>query len=138
MAKLLDLVESHPDVIVSIRAADLLAANEELIKRTRQELEQLITDANTETYPSAKKVAEMLDVDKSTLWRWAKVGYLVPINVGGKRRYRMSDVKRILEGDKDAEPKQTNESFLCLARATLAINGCHCAILYTAQPCRQV
>ena len=49
MAKLLDLVESHPDVIVSIRAADLLAANEELIRRTRQELEQLITDANTET-----------------------------------------------------------------------------------------
>ena len=36
----------------------------------------------------------------ATLWRWAKVGYLVPINVGGKRRYRMSDVKRILEGDK--------------------------------------
>ena len=59
MAKLLDLVESHPDVIVSIRAADLLAANEELIRRTRQELEQLITDANTETYPSAKKVAEV-------------------------------------------------------------------------------
>ena len=98
MAKLLELVESHPDVIISIRAADLLAANEELIKRTRQELEQLNTDANTETYPSAKKVAELLDVDKSTLWRWAKVGYLVPINVGGKRRYRMSDVKRILEG----------------------------------------
>ena len=96
MNKLLDLVESLPDVIVSIRAADLLAANEELIRRTRQELEQLITDANTETYPSAKKVAEMLDVDKSTLWRWAKVGNLVPINVGGKRRYRMSDVKRIL------------------------------------------
>jgi len=45
-------------------------------------------------------VAEMLDVDKSTLWRWAKIGYLVPINVGGKRRYRMSDVNRILNGDK--------------------------------------
>ena len=105
MTKLLDPVESHPDVIVSIRAADLLAANEELIRRTRQELEQLITDANTETYPSAKKVAEMLDVDKSTLWRWAKIGYLVPINVGGKRRYRMSDVKRILEGKSNAERK---------------------------------
>lgn len=135
MEKLLELVESHPDVIISIRAADLLAANEELIKRTRQELEQLITDANTETYPSAKKVAELLDVDKSTLWRWAKVGYLVPINVGGKRRYRMSDVKRILEGDKG---KQTNEGLLCLARAALAINGCHCTILYTAKSRWQV
>ena len=100
MAKLLELVESHPDVIISIRAADLLAANEELIRRTRQELEQLITDAHTETYPSAKRVSELLDVDKSTLWRWAKIGYLVPINVGGKRRYRMSDVNRILNGDK--------------------------------------
>ena len=100
MTKLLDLVESHPDVIVSIRVADLMQANEELIRRTKQELEQLITDANTKTYPSAKKVAEMLDVDKSTLWRWAKIGYLVPINVGGKRRYRMSDVNRILNGDK--------------------------------------
>ena len=83
MTKLLDLMESHPDVIVSIRVADLMQANEELIWRTKQELEQLITDANTETYPSAMKVAEMLDVDKSTLWRWAKIGYLVPINVGG-------------------------------------------------------
>ena len=100
MTKLLDLMESHPDVIVSIRVADLMQANEELIRRTKQELEQLITDTNTETYPSAKKVAEMLDVDKSTLWRWAKIGYLVPINVGGKRRYRMSDVNRILNGDK--------------------------------------
>jgi hypothetical protein len=54
MAKLLDLVESHPDVIVSIRAADLLTANEELIRRTRQELEQLITDANTELLETIK------------------------------------------------------------------------------------
>ena len=42
---------------------------------------------------------EMLDVSQSTLWRWQKAGYLVPLNVGGKRRYRMSDVRRILEGD---------------------------------------
>ena len=38
MTKLLDLVESHPDVIVSIRVADLMQANEELIRRTKQEL----------------------------------------------------------------------------------------------------
>lgn len=53
-------------------------------------------DASTETYPSAKRVSEILEVDRSTLWRWAKCGYLVPIEVGGKRRYKMSDVKRIL------------------------------------------
>jgi biotin operon repressor len=34
-----------------------------------KQLEQLITDANTEKYLSAAKVAEMLSVDESTLWR---------------------------------------------------------------------
>jgi predicted site-specific integrase-resolvase len=40
-----------------------------------------------------------LGISETTLWRWNKIGYLVPINIGGKRRYKMSDVRRILEGD---------------------------------------
>ena len=97
MSKLLELTEEHRNITVSISLADLIECNEELIRRTKIELEQQITDAASETYPSIKKVAEILDVDKSTLWRWAKSGYLVPIEIGGKRRYRMSDVNRILE-----------------------------------------
>jgi predicted site-specific integrase-resolvase len=61
-------------------------------------LEQQITDANTEAYPSSDQVAKILDVDKSTLRRWRKQGYLIPIKVGGKRRYRMSDVKKDFGG----------------------------------------
>ena len=76
MAKLLDLVESHPDVIVSIRAADLLAANEELIRRTRQELEQLITDANTETYRVPR--------------RWRRCSMLINRHSGAGRRLGIS------------------------------------------------
>ena len=83
---------------ISIRLADLIEANTRLIADAKQELEQSITDANTETYPSRDKVKEMLGVGDTTLWRWQKDGYLVPINVGGKRRYRMSDINRILEG----------------------------------------
>ena len=63
---------------------------------TKEQLEQLITDQTAETYPSRQKVAEILDVDLSTLHRWAKRGLLVPIEIGGKRRYRMSDVRRML------------------------------------------
>jgi predicted site-specific integrase-resolvase len=37
-------------------------------------------------------------VDLSTLHRWHKSSYLTHIEIGGKRRYRMSDVKKILEG----------------------------------------
>lgn len=96
MSKLLELIEENRNIIVAVSLADLIECNEALICRAKAELEQQITDAATETYPSAAKVAEILDVNKTTLWRWMKSGYLVPIEIGGKRRYRMSDVKRLL------------------------------------------
>lgn len=99
-ANLVQAAKECPDLVVSIKLSELVEANTLLIADTKRELEQLITDANTETYPSRDKVMEMLGVCEATLWRWAKNGYLVPLNVGGKRRYRMSDVKRILEGKK--------------------------------------
>lgn len=97
---LIELAEKYPEISVTIRLGDLIEANEMLIKRAKEELEQLITDQNTETYPTREKVMEILDVSAPTLWRWAKSGYLKPLNCGGKRRYRMSDVRRILEGGK--------------------------------------
>lgn len=97
---LVQLAKECPNLQVTITLGELMEANTLLIADTKRELEQLITDANTETYPSREKVMEMLGVCEATLWRWAKSGYLVPLNVGGKRRYRMSDVKRILEGEK--------------------------------------
>lgn len=101
MSKLLELAEERRNIIISISLSDLIECNEELIRRTKIELEQQITDAASETYPSIKKVAEILDVNKTTLWRWAKSGYLVPLEIGGKRRYRMSDVNRILKNKQD-------------------------------------
>ena len=98
MNNVIELAKQCPDVTISLKAGELLEMVNYCVSTTRKELEQQITDANTETYPSVEQVAKILDVDKSTLWRWRKQGYLIPIEVGGKRRYRMSDVKRILEG----------------------------------------
>lgn len=96
MSKLLELAEENRNIIVSISLGDLIECNEELIRRAKAELEQQITDAAAETYPSVTKVAEILDANKTAFWRWTESGNLVPIEIGGKRRYRMSDVKRIL------------------------------------------
>ena len=95
-----DLLSNNSGVNITINAGQLIEAIDYCVLTTRKELEQQIADANTETYPGVAKVAEMLDVDKSTLWRWQKQGYLMPVEIGGKRRYRMSDIKRILEGAK--------------------------------------
>lgn len=95
-ANLIELAKVCPEAIISVKVGDLIKANEALVAKTKEQLEQLITDSATETYPSRQKVAEILDVDLSTLHRWAKRGLLVPIEIGGKRRYRMSDVRRML------------------------------------------
>ena len=93
-----ELAKTTPNLNITITLGELMEAVEHCVNTTRKELEQQITDAHTETYPSRQKVAEILDVNLSTLHRWAKSNYLVPIEIGGKRRYRMSDVKKILEG----------------------------------------
>lgn len=95
---LYDLLQDNSSLNVTINAGQLVEVIDYCVNKTRKDLEQQITDANTETYPSPDQVAKILDVDKSTLWRWKKQGYLIPIEIGGKRRYRMSDVKKILEG----------------------------------------
>jgi hypothetical protein len=97
-SKLSEIQKELPGITISVSLADLEAWGKGIIINAKKELEQQINDAASETYPSAKKVAEILDVDYSTLWRWKNKGYLAPIEIGGKRRYRMSDVKRILEG----------------------------------------
>lgn len=101
-ANLLELAKACPDAIISVKIGDLIEANEALVAKTKEQLEQIITDQAAETYPSREKVAELLDVDKSTLWRWAKRGILVPIEIGGKRRYKMSDVRRMLNNGRTA------------------------------------
>ena len=87
-----ELAKTCPELTINVKLGELIEATEFCINKTRKELEQQIADANTETYPSPDQVAKILDVDKSTLWRWSKQGYLTPIEIGGKRRYKMSDV----------------------------------------------
>lgn len=86
------------NVTVAVSLNDLKDFAEILIVKSKLDLELAVISDKAETYPSPKQVSEILNVDLSTLWRWAKRGYLVPVEIGGKRRYKMSDVKRILNG----------------------------------------
>ena len=97
---LIKLSKECPGLKVEISIGDLIEANMLLIAEVKRELEQTIADEKAETYLSREKVMEILDIASTTLWRWQKLNYLVPIMVGGKRRYRKSDIMKILEGDK--------------------------------------
>ena len=93
-----ELVEKCTNVSITVEAKDLKHFADYLIEQTKKELEETVISDKAETYPTPKQVSEILNVDLTTLWRYGKKGYLVPIEVGGKRRYRMSDVKAILNG----------------------------------------
>ena len=86
------------NVIYQLTSKDLQRFAMTLIDNTKKELEEKILADKMERYISPKDVAEMLGVDPSTLWRWGKRDYLTPCYIGGKKRYRYSDIKRLLEG----------------------------------------
>lgn len=96
---LVQLAKECPNVIISISAKDLMTANEMLVAECARELEQTIADNKNVTYLTSDKVMKMLSITSSTLWRWKKTGYLVPIVVGGQQRYRSTDIQRILESE---------------------------------------
>lgn len=95
---LVGFAKECPGLQVTITLSELIEANRLLIDEVKRELEQEIADSKAETYISRDKAMEILGVSSVTLWRWKKMGYLVPIIVGGKCRYRMSDIRRIMEG----------------------------------------
>ena len=92
------LQESGNNITIAVSLSDLKQFAVEIIESTKRDLEEVVISDKAETYPTPKQVCEILNVDASTLWRWNKRGYLCPAMVGGKRRYKMSEVKAMLNG----------------------------------------
>lgn len=99
-SNLIEVSNKFPDLTVSISLKDLIAANRGLIKEAKEELAQELSDSRQERFLPVERVLEILSVSTTTLWRWQQQGYLVPVSVGGRNRYRLSDINKILEGRK--------------------------------------
>ena len=93
-----ELAQFAPTINLTITAGDLKEFATQLIAETKEQLEQSISDSKAETYLSSEKVMEMMEISKTTLWRWKQRGYLVPVRIGGNDRYRLSDIQKIVEG----------------------------------------
>ena len=89
-----ELLKSNSNVQVVVSIADLKEFALELINENQKELET----KPDEEYLSVDETSSMLQVKRTTLWRWNKTGYLCPIKVGGKPKYKKSDIKLILGG----------------------------------------
>jgi len=93
-----EILKTGVNLTVSISINDLIEFHKQVIEDTRRKLEAVVISDKAESYLTPKQVSEMLGVNLSTLWRYSKRKYLVPIEVAGKRKYKMSDIKAILNG----------------------------------------
>lgn len=100
METIMELIKSGANINITIQKSDLVEFAKFIIQETKAELEAVVIADKAEKYLTRLETCDFLRVDQSTLFRWAKRGYLTPIEVGGKRVYKMSDLKNILNGGK--------------------------------------
>lgn len=89
------LIESEANVQIVVTLSDLKEFALTIVSEAMAAKE---AEKKGERYLTPDVVADMVGVSKNTLWRWEKEKYLIPIKVGRKSRYKLSDVKSILEG----------------------------------------
>lgn len=97
MTNIIELAKHCPDITINIKIGDLMEANKKLIEDVRSSLEKQIREENEEKYLSPDEVCKLLNVSKPTLWRWEKIEYLIPIRVGKKVRYKLSEVENTIK-----------------------------------------
>lgn len=85
-------------VSITIPIQEIKALVDYCVSETLREYEANQTQEVQEAFLSRDEVSHLLNVDKSTLWRWNKEGYLCAVNFGGKVRYRLSDINALVEG----------------------------------------
>ena len=99
MSELILLAEKYPNLNITVSLEDLMKFGEFIFNKAKLEYEK-VEEVIEEVYVTPKVAIEMLNIGKSTLYRWQKQNYLNHVAVGGKRRYRLSDIKKILGTNK--------------------------------------
>ena len=69
------------------------------INEAKRNMEKDIALNNSDVLLTSNQVLERLSISRTTLWHWVKKRCIIPIEIGGKQRYKLSDVNAILKGD---------------------------------------
>ena len=95
-----ELLSSGQSINITVGLLELNDFARFVVSETKNKLEAELLAAKAETYLTRLETCEFLNVNQSSLWRWQQRDYLIPIELGGRRLYKMSDLQRILNGDK--------------------------------------
>ena len=86
-------------VCYTVTHDDLIDFAREIMERTREmnDAEKAeSSSAGEDDYYTRKEVMTLLKRCDSTMTKWAKCGYLVPVRIGGKYLYRKADIDKLI------------------------------------------
>lgn len=90
----------NPDLVKALKLEvslqDLLAYSDEVDRKgyARGKKQQALIPA--EEYLTSEEMAKTLKISLVTLWSWDKKGITQPLKIGNQKRYRRSDLEKIL------------------------------------------
>ena len=96
-----DVLANNMVTLVVMRAEDLKQTIIDTINEAKRNMEKEIALNNSDVLLTSNQVLERLSISRTTLWHWVKKRYIIPIEIGGKQRYKLSDVNAILKGDNE-------------------------------------
>lgn len=127
---ILNLVNSGAQFKVEVSSYDLTKFAEDLIKKAMEEqklldaMRQSQASANPaeggEVYLTVSETAKMCNVCGTTLYSWAKAGYLVPCKIGRSKRYALSDIQKLL-ANHSADASKAKEGYYPKNKAQQAL-----------------
>lgn len=113
-------VSENPNMQVTLLGSDLVGMIDTmrngLVAELRETMSEVVRDARREMLSgvhalhhektmTVNEVCTMLSVDRSTLHRWDKCGFLVANKIGGKVLYNPKDVLEVLNKRKNNKTK---------------------------------
>lgn len=92
-----EILASDANVILQISSDDLkMFAQDILIGAKSVAMLEAETAASGDQLLTIDEASKLLAVSKMTLYRWDQSGVLKKLEIGGKRRYRKSDIDRLV------------------------------------------
>ena len=91
-----ELIDSKEAYTLVVKPQDLQDFAQIIVKGCLDDLQRIIDGRKKDKLVPATEAKKLLGRCDKTLWKWAKVGFLVPTKIGRANYYRLSDINRIL------------------------------------------
>lgn len=86
-----------PTIRFEVTASDLKEFAEQLIDESAR---YYATKEKSDEFLTSKETCKLIGIDRSTLWKWCKTGYIPYARVGKELRFKRDNIDLLLNGKK--------------------------------------